>query len=109
MNHYRSSDRLHSNQATYPTSRLTPRKYEEEKKSQTGSPPSSASSRKSGATNVYSSKDYGIPGANDTAKSFSSKPPMMSKPPVTERPKTTFEYEENVNPNTVHSSFEAQR
>jgi hypothetical protein len=33
MNHYRSSDRLHSNQAAYPTSRLTPRKYEEEKKS----------------------------------------------------------------------------
>jgi hypothetical protein len=32
---------------------------------------------------------------------------MMSKPPITERPKTAYEYEENVNPNTVLSSFEA--
>jgi hypothetical protein len=50
-------------------------------------PPPASSAKKS---TVYNSKEYsGFPGANDTGKSFSSKPPMMSKPPPSERPPVT--------------------
>jgi hypothetical protein len=98
--------------------RITPRKYEEEKKYQPPSVNSSvalngipSSGRKASA--IYSSKDYGvsgstayssltgIPGANDTQKF--NKPPKQPEKQATAR---QLELDENCNPNSTLKSLE---